>query len=406
MPRTDLRAHLERYRDDLLTDTIPFWLEHGLDREHGGLLSSLGRDGTLLDSDKAVWVQGRCAWLLATLHNTVEARQDWFDGAISCLEFLEAHAFDTDGSMFFLVTREGRPLRKRRYVYSEAFACMAFASCSKATGCDVLAQRARDLFQAYTTQSFGPGSIQPKIDPSTRPSKGIGPLMICISLAQTLRETIGFDEAQPWIDRCIDEIERDFCKPEHGVVMEVVSPTGELIDHFDGRTLNPGHAIEAAWFILHEARYRGGDERLVRLGVQILDWMWERGWDQEYGGLYYFRDLHDKPVQEYWHDMKFWWPHNEAIIACLLAYTLTGEPRHAERHALVHEWAHSYFADPTHGEWYGYLHRDGSVSVDLKGNHWKGPFHLPRMQLYCWQLLEEYLGREGTREAEVRDGRS
>jgi N-acylglucosamine 2-epimerase len=156
--------------------------------------------------------------------------------------------------------------------------------------------------------------------------------------------------------------------------------------------LNPGHAIEAAWFILHEARVRGGDARLVQLGVQMLDWMWERGWDSEYGGIYYFRDLHGKPCAEYWHDMKFWWPHNEAIIATLLAYVLTGETRHLERFQLVHAWAENHFVDAKHGEWFGYLHRDGSRSVDLKGNYWKGPFHLPRMQWYCWQLLEEHLG--------------
>ena len=52
----------------------------------------------------------------------------------------------------------------------------------------------------------------------------------------------------------------------------------------------------------------------------------------------------------------------------------------------------SRFADEEHGEWYGYLHRDGRVSVPLKGNLWKGPFHLPRMQLVCWKLIEEYYG--------------
>jgi N-acylglucosamine 2-epimerase len=87
--------------------------------------------------------------------------------------------------------------------------------------------------------------------------------------------------------------------------------------------------------------------------------------------------------------MKFWWPQSEAIIATLLACRLTGESRFASRHREIHEWAHRHFPDPDHGEWYGYLHRDGRVSVPLKGNLWKGPFHLPRMQLVCWRILEE-----------------
>ncbi|MEM7262872.1 MAG: AGE family epimerase/isomerase, partial [Planctomycetota bacterium] len=201
------------------------------------------------------------------------------------------------------------------------------------------------------------------------------------------------------IDRAIEEIERRFVKPELAVVLETVGAEGEILDHFDGRLLNPGHAIEAAWFILREARHRGGDPRLTTLGVTMLDFMWERGWDPEYGGIYYFRDLHGGPVQEYWHDMKFWWPHNEAVLATLLASLLTGDPRHGTRHREVHDWAYQHFPDPEHGEWFGYLHRDGRPSSSLKGNHWKGPFHLSRMLWCAWRWLEDALSSAGSPEA-------
>ncbi|HEX8916085.1 MAG TPA: AGE family epimerase/isomerase, partial [Humisphaera sp.] len=206
-----------------------------------------------------------------------------------------------------------------------------------------------------------------------------------------------------WIDRSIDTIERLFLKPEHRALMEVVAPGGEVIDHFDGRTLNPGHAIEAAWFVMHEGRRRN-DGRLKSLGLTILDWMWARGWDDEHGGIFYFRDLRGLPVQEYWHDMKFWWPHCEAVIATHLAYTLTGDPRYAGWHRLVHDWSFKHFPDPEHGEWYGYLHRDGRVSTTLKGNMWKGPFHLPRMLWCCWRLADEAAGAGGPAPAAATKG--
>ncbi len=155
------------------------------------------------------------------------------------------------------------------------------------------------------------------------------------------------------------------------------------------RILCPGHAIEAAWFTLHEAKQRNNDPRLITLGTTILDRMWEWGWDKEYGGIIYYRDARGLPVQEYWQDMKFWWPQNEAIIATLLAYQMTGDEKYAQWHQMIHDWTYKHFPDPEYGEWFGYLHRDGRISVPLKGNLWKGPFHLPRMQLYCWKLLEE-----------------
>jgi len=379
------------YRDGLLSDTLPFWIEHCVDREYGGFMTALDRDGSLLDTDKGMWQQGRFTWLLATLYNTVEKRSEWLELARNGIDFIRRYGFDDDGRMFFVVTRDGKPLRKRRYVFSEAFATMALAAYARAASDDEAAQQARDLFRSFVRYATTPGLLQPKGIPATRPSKSIGLPMITINVAQALRETIGREnpEYNEAIDRRIEEIRRDFVKPELKVVMESVGPTGAIIDHFDGRTLNPGHAVEAAWFILHEARRRGDDPELITLGTDMLDWMWERGWDEEYGGILYFRDLKGLPVQEYWHDMKFWWPHCEAIIATLLAYHLTGDEEYAKWHRMVHDWAYQHFPDGEYGEWYGYLHRDGSISVPLKGNLWKGPFHIPRMQWYCWRLCED-----------------
>lgn len=380
------------YRDTLLEDVIPFWLRHGLDREHGGMITALDRDGAILDTDKSVWFQGRAGWMFSVLGHTVERRPEWIEAARSCIAFLRTHCFAPDGKMYFTVTREGRPLRMRRYVYSEAFAAVAFAAWARLSGEERAAAEARQCFETYLRHGFAPGVMPPKTDPATRPMKGISPLMIGIVTAQEIRESLGDVEiagraCSAWISGFIEEIERDFCKPELGAVMETVRPDGAIMDHLDGRLLNPGHAIECAWFIMREGRLRS-DEQLIRLGCRMLDWMWRRGWDAEHGGLFYFCDIRVRPVQEYWHDMKFWWPHCEAIIATLMAWRYTGEERFAAMWRQAHDWSFSHFSDSEHGEWFGYLHRDGSVSQPAKGNMFKGPFHLPRMLWWCWRFSE------------------
>jgi len=384
---------LNVYRDGLLDDTLPFWFPGCIDTEHGGFMTARNRDGAIIDTDKCVWQQGRAAWLLSTLHNAVEPRQEWLDWARQGLDFMKRHCFDTDDRMFFQMTREGKPLRKRRYVFSEAFAAIALAAWSKATGDENAARQSIDLFRSFMRYANTPGLLPPKGIPETRATRGLAIPMITINIAQTLRENIGeVDFCTTEIDRCIGEIKTYFMKPDMECVLETVGSNGEFIDHYDGRTVNPGHAIEAAWFILHEARMRGNAPELIATGCQILDWMWERGWDRKYGGMLYFVDVKGYPVQEYWHDMKFWWPHNETIIATLLAHHLTGEEKYEQWHQLVHDWAYAHFPDPEYGEWYGYLHRDGRISTHAKGTMWKGPFHLPRMQLYCWKVLEEMKG--------------
>jgi len=380
------------YRDGLLHDVIPFWLKHGMDRQHGGIFTALGRRGELLDSDKAVWFQGRAAWTFAHLYNTVEPRPEWLEAALSCGNFLHDRCADLTGKLHFTVTSEGDPLRMRRYVFSECFAAIAYGALHHATGQRQWKERAIAAFETFLKYNRTPGLIAPKTHPETRPMKGLSPLMMTIVTAQDLRADLGDitvmgQTLTQWVQAAIQEIRQDFMKPDLRAVMEVVGPRGEIYDHFDGRLLNPGHVMEAAWFMLREARYRP-DPAVQQAGLQMIDWMWERGWDAEHGGLLYFVDVHRKPIQEYWHFMKFWWPHNETIIATLWAHIVTGDDKYAKMHQQVHDWTYAHFPDPEAGEWFGYLDRQGRPTSELKGTMWKGPFHLPRQQLVCWQLLE------------------
>jgi N-acylglucosamine 2-epimerase len=391
MKKSEIKKYRDIYRDGLLHDTIPFWFPRSVDREFGGFLTSFGQDGTLLQTDKSVWFQGRFTWMLATLYNTVEKKGEWLALAKHGIDFLNNYCFDNDGRMFFSLARDGKPLRKRRYIFSEIFAVIALASYGIAAKDEKCKKQALALFKLVLKYLETPGMIPAKTNQEVRPMKGLAIPMVLMVTAQELRKAVADPICDEVINRAIREIERDFMKPEFKCVLETVGPNGEFYDNFDGRMVNPGHSIELGWFILEEARLRKNDKKLIEIGTKIIDWSFEIGWDQEFGGMLYFRDAKGLPCSEYWHDMKFWWPHNETIIATLLAYQLTGNEKYARWHKLAHEWAYSHFPDPQHGEWFGYLRRDGAVSTTLKGNMWKGFFHLPRMQWYCWQRLEEML---------------
>lgn len=383
-------ALAQECKKELTENILPFWIEHGLDREYGGITTSLDRRGAILETDKSVWFQGRAGWTFSTAYRTVSPKPEYLEAAKSCVEFIERHCFDVDGRMFFRVTREGLPVIKRkRYIFSEAFAAMAFAAYSRATKNPAYAEKARAIFDRIGQTLGTPGILEPKFNAETRPAQGFAIPMILLAVAQELRA------AQPesdrfytdYIDRAIAHISGTFLDEEHRCVLEQVGPNGERqFDHFEGRLLNPGHSIEASWFIMNESRLRGGDRRLVETGCKILDWMWEWGWDKEYGGIIYYRDALGKPGNEYWHDMKFWWPQTEAIIATLMAYAETKDPRYAKNFDAIYDWTTTRFPDKEFGEWYGYMHRDGRLSTDLKGNMYKGPFHIPRMYLECYDI--------------------
>lgn len=385
------KSLFDLYRKTLLDDIVPFWLGHSLDAEHGGYLFCLERDGTVADTDKPMWIHGRFVWLLSTLCLDIGNRDEWLAAAKSGIDFMERHGIDpADSRRYYSVTDDGRPLRKRRYVFTETFAIIAYAAYGRATGDDRWFKKADELLQFVLDLLANPGRLDPKVDPATRSGKALAVPMILINTAQELRRCCGDPNGTygRLIDDCIEEVRRDFLKDEYRCVLEQVGPAGELIDHYDGRQINPGHGIELAWFILREAAERGNDPDLISLGCTILDYQWEHGWDPEHGGILYYRDAKGFSSPEYWHQMKFWWPHNEAEIATLMAFRLTGDPKYSQRFEQVHRWSFEHFPDPEYGEWFGYLDRQGTPTSMLKGNFFKGPFHLPRMLLRCSAELE------------------
>lgn len=391
--KTYLQYWSALYRADLTDNILPFWLEHGLDRKHGGIYTCLDREGKLMDPTKSVWFQGRFAFVCSFAYNQVERRPEWLDAARQTLDFIEQHCFDADGRMYFEVAADGTPLRMRRYVFSESFAAIAMAEYALATGNQSYAEKALKIFKDMRRFLTTPGLLAPKYLPSVE-AQGHSITMIMINVASRLKKVIADPELDRQIDESLFKLKNDFMHPEFKALLETVGPAGEFIDTCNGRVINPGHCIETAWFLFDVAMDRGGDKNLIDLGLTILNWSWDWGWDETYGGIINFRDCRNLPPQDYSQDMKFWWPQTEAIIANLYAYKLTGNELYLKRHRQVSEWAYGHFPDHEFGEWYGYLHRDSTVAQPAKGNLFKGPFHIPRMMVKGYQLCQEILTRE------------
>jgi N-acylglucosamine 2-epimerase len=335
-----------------------------------------------------VWIQGRITWLMASLCNRLGPRKEWLETARHGIKFLERSCFDADGRMFFEVTREGRPLRKRRYVFSEAFGVIAFAEYALAAGDKKRLGMAKRLYRLLLRYHQNPHLLPPKFIPRTRRMKAHAMPMILLATTQQLRRHGDEPLYRAVIDRALREVFEHFMREDEEALLETVGPNGERLDGPVGRCVNPGHAIETAWFIMEEARYRR-DPSLTEKACKILDWSLKRGWDKKFGGILYFVDVEGKPCEQYEHDMKLWWPHQEAMYACLLAHHLTGRREYARWYERIHRWSFARFPDRKHGSWFMYLHRDGTLSTAVKGSRWDGPFHLARMQLNCWKLLEE-----------------
>ncbi len=391
-----MEKYYNTFKEELLDFCAPFWLKNAVDTENGGIINCLDRKGEVYSTDKSVWMQGRCGWMFSYMYNNIEKDPEFLKIAKSAIDFAKANCIDPeDGRMYFTVTKEGKPLRKRRYWFSETFYTIANAEYYMATADGAYLGEAKKYFDfvygMYCDPSTDPYKITPKSIAETRDAKALANPMIMLNVASIMRsaDSARYDYYNDIITGLIDDI-KAFYKPEYKAMLESIGLNGEIyLESAPMRIVNPGHDIECSWFLLEEGIKRG-DKELCDFAETAFNDAFERGWDKEYGGLFYFKDLLGKPIEAYEHDMKLWWPHNEAVIASLMLYKHTKNEKYKEIFELITDYAFKHFSDREYGEWLGYLRRDGKpTEPPCKGHTYKGPFHVMRMLSKCLVMMSD-----------------
>ena len=392
--KIDFKELENLYKKELFDNVLPFWLDNSLDNEFGGYFTCLDRKGKVFDTDKFIWLQGRQVWMFAMLYNNVEKRQEWLDAAIHGAEFLKKYGHDGNYNWYFSLAQDGTPLVHPYNIFSYTFATMAFGQLSKATGNEEYAEIAKRTFEIILEKKDNPKGEWNKAFPGGRSLKNFALPMILSNLALEIEYLLDEETLNQTIEDVIHEVMNVFLRPElGGIVVENVNEDGTLSDTFDGRLVNPGHAIESMWFIM-DLGVRLNRPELIEQAVETTLTMIEYGWDKEHGGIYYFMDRLGHPTQQLEWDQKLWWVHIETLISLLKGYHLTGNEKCLEWYEKVHDYTWTHFKDPEHPEWWGYLNRQGEVLLDLKGGKWKGCFHVPRGMYQCWKTLEEINKKE------------
>ncbi len=390
----DWKRTIERYENELTRNVIPFWQKNCVDTEFGGYFTMLDRDGSVYDTTKYMWMQWRIVYMFAELYRSrfgagneafLKIARDGFD-------FLYKHGRTEDGSYYFALNRRGVPSMAPYSIFSDCFAAMGAAALFAATGEERYRAEARSAMQSYIRRLDNPKGRWNKLLEGTPKRLSLGSYMILANLGCVMKECLGSDEFDGETDRAVRTVMKLFHHPELKVLFENVNPDGTFdLESCEGRFVNPGHGLESMWFVLQYAE-RINDRELIRQACDYVDELFHFGTDPVYGGIFYFMDALGKPHLELQHDMKLWWPHNEAIIAALFAYKLSGEERFLEHFRTVDQWAWSHFPDPEYGEWFAYLDRQGKPNNMLKGGKWKTFFHLPRCLMKSSTLMREIAG--------------
>lgn len=389
-----MKEYSKQYKQSLHEDVIPFWEKYSPDWENGGFFTCLNADGGVFDTDKFVWLQARQVWTFSKLCLSAGKRKDWFDIARSGAEFLRKHGKDEHGDYYFSLTRQGRPLVAPYNIFSDCFAAMAFATYSEISHESWYRDESLRIFKNIGSRADNPKGKYNKAIDSTRPLQNFALPMIRSNLAMELKTVLPPEVLEHEIEHCLNLILGQFWHKETNLLLENVSAHGSFSDSFEGRLINPGHGLEACWFLMNIAEKREDPaliSQMVDLSLNILQY----GWDTQYEGIFYFLDINGYPPQQLEWDQKLWWVHLEALIVLTKGYRHSGDQRCLDWFEKVHNYTWDHFRDPRGGlEWYGYLNRQGEVLLNLKGGKWKGCFHVPRAM---WICAEEWSKIESTR---------
>lgn len=374
------------YKKALLNDVLPFWEHHSLDKSHGGYFTCLDQLGNVYDTDKFVWLQARQVWTFSMLYNKVEKRESWLQMANSGAEFLKNHGMDSEGNFYFSLTQEGKPLVKPYNIFSDCFAAMAFGQYAKASGNEEFKTLAKATYLNILSRKDSPKGIYEK-NTNERSLKNFALPMILSNLVLELEDILGPEEVERTIALSVNEVMGVFLQKDSGLIYENVRQDGSLDDSFDGRLINPGHSLEAMWFMI-DIGVRQKDQNLIQRATETIVHILDYGWDKEFGGIFYFMDAQGHPTQQLEHDQKLWWVHLEALVALAKVWEHNPVKSVKNWYQKVHDYTWSHFPDPENGEWFGYLNRQGRTLLSLKGGKWKGCFHVPRALYQCWKTFE------------------
>lgn len=387
-PHPSLTRLLELYRQTLLHDVVPFWIEHGLDPA-GGINTCVTDDGAIVSRDRWCWSQWRAVWVFSRLYNQLEPRPEWLDAARQIFAFVARAGTVERGHWPLLLDEHGRVKRGYESIYVDGFAIYGLVELWRATRDERLLQLAMRTFAASDSaiRDSAPPPAWPYPIPPGRMAHGVSMLFSLVyhELAEAAPDR-AVRESALWHHR---QVMQRFLHPARSLVREWLDARDEPLPPPEGTVVVPGHAIESMWMQMHVARE---DDQVTQRATEAILRHLEIGWDQRFEGILLAVDADGRDPVGWSHaDTKLWWPHTEALYATLLAYERTADDRFLQWHERVRSYAYRHY--PTeHGEWRQKLDRQGRPIERTLFLPVKDPFHLPRSLMFCIDVLQRVCG--------------
>jgi N-acylglucosamine 2-epimerase len=378
-------------RFHLLEEVMPFWTTHAVDQCHGGLFTCIRDDGSLVNTQKYMWSQTRALWTFSALCRRIERRAEWESIADGIFRFIQRHGRDRHGHWVWLTEADGTVVEGPESIITDSFAIMGLVEYHLATGNGDALRIALETYDAVKERLSRPWSYPTAPYPTPQ---GLKPhreyMQFSLAFSELGKAAGREDILRDGRERGL-EVLNHFWKPGMRSFLEYVDERNGFVDTTEGRTMVPGHGIESAYFQFFVFEGTGRVDLQMK-SCEAIRCCLERGWDPLFGGLFLGMDaLGREPVHWKNHTMKLWWPHTEAMPACLMAWEACRADWCLSWYRKIHDYSFARFPCPGHGEWTQRLTRNGSPVDTLVALPVKDPFHLPRGLVFSIETLNRIL---------------
>jgi N-acylglucosamine 2-epimerase len=427
------------YRDHLFNILLPFWMKNGIDHDHGAFLTCFNNAGdTLKSKKKYIWSQGRFLWMLSRLYYAFkdymnpEEAAGLIKAAGQGALFLKEHALLANGKCAWVLDQKGSPILTGRNgaekkpaegdefdsgIAADEFLIYGMAEYARAADNPEYCKFALKLFDSvYERLQSGDYKTFPHDTPNGY--KTHEKSMIMRETARELADIASFfnDHSAHRLTEIansyMQETIANYVKRDDKILLEMIKQDNNTAYYeILGSYVNPGHALEDAWFIMHFA-CRAGDLEAKKTGTEIVRWMATLGWDAKYGGLFQFLHKDGKPpkgsisyrnrenhvireLRENWSN-KLWWVHSEALYALILVYEKTGDSWFLKTYWQFHGYVFKTFPNPDKmvGEWIQIRDRKGNPEDKVAALPVKDPYHITRAFMHLIKSLERIISRK------------
>ena len=377
----------------LCDEFLPWWYKFGIDMKHGGFITQLKPDGTVITTDKNMWYQGRGLWTFSYLYNHFEKDQRHLDILERTVEFILKYGRDAQGDWIYMLTEEGKPASDSANIFSGIFVIYGLVEYYRATKemkyLDIAVESTQRIIERIEAPDFR------GVDESHPPGARVhGLWMIFMSVVTELLKEYPDSDIEQDVKQYVDNILSRHVDPESGLIIEVLSNDFSRLAGENRNVVNIGHVGECIWMMKHEAE-RSGDLQIVQKAIELMPGHLEAGWDNEAGGLFWSIDAQaGQPVLS----VKSSWCHQEYLLSLLEAIEYGDYEWARAWYEKIYSYAFSAFTDREHGQWHRVVTADGKLlpyTSDQRfiGNETRDIFHYPRYLMFTIQILSRFMER-------------